>query len=116
LSLILALRMLKSLGLAEEDAKVYIYLAKKGPNEEKALAAALKLAKTHLSSILERLMTRGMVSATPEHSTKYSAVELEKVLEEVMKTSKQQAEALQASRDYLLSTWRSVVEEDSVNS
>ena len=98
------------------DAQVYVYLAKKGPHEEKDIANALKITKRQLCFSLESLMSKGMVSTAPEPSVKYSATALEKVLAQIMKTRKEQAEALQASRDELLSTWRSMIEKDSENS
>jgi len=57
-----------------------------------------------------------MVNATPQWPAQFSAVSLEKVLELYMKTMIEQAEALQASREELLITWRSTIEKDSTNS
>ena len=112
-SLKLALKALESLGLTGVDAEVYVYLAKKGPHEEKDLANALKLAKTQLRLSLERLLTKGMVLIYPEHSLKYSAIELEKVFEQFLETKKEQAKILRATKRELLSIWRSSVTKDS---
>jgi sugar-specific transcriptional regulator TrmB len=109
----LALKALKSLGLTDMDAQVYVYLSKKGPHEENDLADALNLTKHQLCLSIDSLLTRGMVSTIPERSTKYFAIPLEKVLDEFMKVTKEQAKALQASRKELLSTWRSMIEKDA---
>jgi sugar-specific transcriptional regulator TrmB len=95
---------------------VYVYLAKKGPHEEKDLANALKLTRHQLCLSLETLLTKKMVRATPERSIKYCAIALEKILDEFMKAAKDQAKALQVSREKLISTWRSMEEKDSSNS
>ena len=113
MSLELALKALENLGLTGVDAKVYVFLAKKGPHEEKDLANALKLAKTQLHLSLESLLTKGMIIIYPEHSFKYSAIELEKVLEQFLETKKEQAKILRATKRDLLSMWRSSVTKDS---
>ena len=112
-SLKLALKALESLGLTWVDAEVYIYLAKKGPQVEKDLANALKLGKTQLRLSLESLLTKGMIITYPEHSVKYSAIELEKVLEQFLEIKKEQAKILRATKRELLSMWCSSVKKIS---
>jgi sugar-specific transcriptional regulator TrmB len=115
LSLTLVIKALKSLGLTETEAKVYVYLAKKGPLEEKDLAKTLKLTKHQLCLSLEKLLNKGMVNAIPELKTKYSAIALEKVLDQLMKATQKQAEVLQESKEGILFAWRSMIEEYSAN-
>ena len=116
LSLELALKVLNSLGLTEMDAQVYVYLAKKGPHEEKDLATALKLTKRQLFFSLENLVAKGMVSSSPERSVKYSAIALEKVLDQYLKTRKEQVKVLKASKDEFLSAWHSIIKDHHENS
>ena len=110
------LQTLSDLGLTRLDTKVYIYLAKKGPRGENDLTSALKLTKRQLCFSLESLLIKGMVTASPEHLVKYSAIELEKILDQIMQTKKEQTMALQASKRELLSVWRSFVKKDSSDS
>ena len=98
------------------DAKVYVYLVKKGPHDEKDLAKALELTKPQLRFSLESLLTKGMINTYPEHSIRYSAIELEKILEEFLETKKEQAKILRATKRDLLSIWRSFVKKDSSDS
>ena len=116
MSLKLAMEALKSIGLTETEAKVYVYLAKEGPLEEKELANTLKLTNNQLTISLEMLLAKGMVNAIPESSTKYFAIAFEKVLDQFMETTKKQAKDLQASKEEILSTWRSMVGKYSANS
>lgn len=113
MSLKKALEALKSLGLTDIDAHVYVYLAKKGSRGEKELADALKLTKQQLGGSITRLLAKGMVSATSEGATKYVAVALEKVLDQIMKAMSEQACALQESRGELLAAWRAMIEKNS---
>jgi sugar-specific transcriptional regulator TrmB len=105
LSLEKALKALTSLGLLEVDAKLYVYLAKKGPHGKKDLANALNLTKHKLCLILDRLVTRGIVLAVPEQT--YYAVPFEKVLDEFLKTSIEEVRDLEAKRQAILDVWRS---------
>ena len=115
-SLKLALKALESLGLTGVDAEVYVYLAKRGPHEEKDLASALKIARTQLRLSIEILLTKGMIIAYSEHSVKYSAIELEKVLEQFLVAKKEQAKILRTTKKELLNMWRSSVKKDSSDS
>jgi sugar-specific transcriptional regulator TrmB len=106
---------LVSLGLTQTEAQTYVFLAKKGPQNGKELANALKLAKQQLHSSLKSLQAKGIVNATRERTTQYSAVSLEKVLDLFMKAKIEQAKAFQASKEELLATWRSMIEKSSSN-
>ena len=95
-----------SLGLTERDAQVYVYLAKKGPCEEKDLAEAMNLTKKKLCSTLERLLAKGMIRIIPKYSIQYSAMPPEEVLDMFLEEKKKGAEALRTSREELISRWR----------
>ncbi len=110
-----ALKALTSLGLSEADAKAYIYLAKKGPQECKDLAKALKLTKHQLCLCLERLFLRKMVTVTTEQTIKYSAIELEKILDGFVQSGNEQVKALQLSSNDLLLAWHGMIEKNSID-
>jgi sugar-specific transcriptional regulator TrmB len=116
LSLKLALKALRDLGLTDIDARLYVHLAKKGPQEQNSLADALRVKKHQLSLSLESLLARGIIGTIPEDAIRYFAVPFEKVLDEFIKTAKEQAKTLKASREELLSTWRAVNDNISSNS
>ncbi len=109
MSLEKALKALTNLGLSEVDAKVYIYLAKKGPHEHEDLANALKLTKHQLYLSLERLLAKKMVEITEAHSIKYSAIELEKVLDQLVKSGKEQVKVLQMKNNEFLFDWYRII-------
>jgi sugar-specific transcriptional regulator TrmB len=105
LSLNRALKALKSLGLTEIDVQVYVYLSKRGPHGLNDLADALKVTNHRLSFSLENLRTRNMVDFTSEPSIRFYAIPLEQVLDDLMKAAKEQAKALQTSKEKLLRVW-----------
>jgi sugar-specific transcriptional regulator TrmB len=107
---------LVSLGLTRLDAEVYVFLAKKGPHKATDIISALGIYRQQFYNSLRSLKAKGIVNASPERSILYSAISIERVLDEFMKAKMEQTKALQASREELLSTWRSMVKKDSANS
>jgi sugar-specific transcriptional regulator TrmB len=100
------LRTLESFGLKRVDAEVYIYLAKKGPQKGIDLADALKIRKRQLYSILKALQDKGIVTVSPEHPALFSALAFEKALDLLVETNVEQAKAIEAAKEELLSSWR----------
>ncbi len=109
-------KTLISLGFREIDAKVYLLLAKKGPQKGRSIAAALELYKQQLYRSLSRLQKKRLVISTLERPARFSAVSFEKVLEFLIEGKKDQALALQKSKEELLSTWRLTIEKNSEKS
>ena len=102
------LETLVSFGIKRLDAQLYIFLAQAGPLKGRDIAAMLRLYKQQLYRSLKSLTCKGCVEVTLERPARFSAVPLEKVLDRFMKTKMEQAEDLKASRDELLSSWRSI--------
>ena len=107
------LKILVSLGFTEIDAQVYVYLTTEDPKKATDIAETLKLDKQQLYRSLERLQRKGMVKATLERPAHFSVVSIEKALDFLIETKKEQALTLQASRKELLSSWRAMIEEPS---
>jgi sugar-specific transcriptional regulator TrmB len=80
-----ALKALMNLGLAETEAQVYIYLAKKGSHAEEDLAKVLKISNQSLRQILNNLQKKGFVIPKTEKQIIYIAVPLERIIDNIMK-------------------------------
>ena len=107
------LRTLKSFGLKRMDAEVYIYLAKKGPQKGIDLADALKIRKRQLYSILKALQNKGIVIVSPEHPALFSALVFEEALDLLVEANVEQAKAIEAAKEELLSSWRDMNKRDN---
>ncbi len=105
MSLKRALQTMKDLGLTEREAMIYLFLSKRGPLEEDELAFALNISKNRLCLSLKNLETKKMIKVSQKNTAKYSAITLEKVLNESMKKSILIAKDLQAKKDELLAIW-----------
>lgn len=108
-----AIETLKSLGLTETEAQIYVFLAKKGPHNENDLTFSLNIPTRQLCVSLDGLVAKNLVFTIDERSVKYFAFDLESVLAKFLKASKEQAKSLQTNRNLFLSTWRSMIEKDS---
>jgi sugar-specific transcriptional regulator TrmB len=96
-------------GLSKIDAEIYLFLSREGPQKGRNIGEVLNLYKQQLYRSLNRLQEKGMVSSTLERPARFSAVSLEKVLEFLIEAKKEQALALQESKEELLSRWQSMI-------
>jgi hypothetical protein len=55
---------------------------------------------------------RGMVSVSLRQSARFSATPLDKIIDSLIETKKEQALALQESKECLLSSWRAKIMKD----
>ncbi len=111
------LKTLVSLGFTETDAQVYFYLTTEGLQKAADITEALKLHKQQLYRSLKRLFRKGIVKTTLERPSRFSvALSIEKTLDLLIETKKEQTLELQASREELLSSWRSMIEKHSSDS
>jgi len=102
------LKALLSLGLTEMDAKVYIFLAKKGLQKAIDIAKSLRMNKEQLYRSLKKLQSKGIVTATLEHPARFSALPFEKVLDLFVKAKMEEAEEIKQNKDEILSFFQSI--------
>ena len=98
MSLERVLKTLEAFGLSRTDAKVYVYLSKKGPKRVRELAEALQLTRRQLYLCLKKLKNKSLVTASPERPRVYSAVAFEEVLDLLIRFKMEQAEALKTKK------------------
>ena len=103
------LKALEELGLARLDARIYVFLANKGPKKAKDIANLLRTTKQQLYPSLKSLQSKGLVNATLERPARFSAVSFEKALDVFAKAKMEEARSIQQSKDNLLSDWQSIL-------
>ena len=109
-------KTITKLGFTEIDAKVYVFLSTEGSRKARDIAEALNLHRLRLYRVLKKLRSNGLIKASPEYPAFFSAVLFDKVLDIMIDAKKEQHKALQENEEILLSTWRSMVKEGSVDS
>ena len=102
------LKTLSDLGLTRLDSKVYIYLAKKGPQKGIDIAKALKVQKPQLYRSLKNLQSKAIVTATLERPARFSVASFEKVLDMFIRTKLEEAQNIQTEKNNLLSSWKTI--------
>ena len=103
------LKTLEDIGLTKIEAKVYVFLAKKGTQKAQDAAKQLKIAKQQLYPSLKALQSRSIVIATLEHPARFSAAPFEKALDLLAKAKMEEAKIIQQNKNSLLSDWQSIV-------
>lgn len=98
------IKILEGLSLERNEAEVYVYLAKKGPQKAKDLAGVLKIRKQQLYSILKKLQAKGVVTASHKQTTIFSALDFEKTLDLLVKDNIKQAKSIMITMEELLSS------------
>jgi sugar-specific transcriptional regulator TrmB len=98
--------VLKSAGLTEKEAEVYIFLAKHDPLKSTEVAKLMKKDKAQIFRILKGLQTKGFVEATLEFPTRYMVVPFENILESVVKAKKEEVAFIEKAKKDLLDQLR----------
>jgi sugar-specific transcriptional regulator TrmB len=106
-------RTLISFGLTRTDIKVYISLAKKGPQKGKELRNSLKMPKQQLYPCLKNLQSKGLVTTTCKFPILFSAIPFEKVLDLFTKANIEEAERVIQNKEEILSNWRCITANNS---
>jgi predicted transcriptional regulator len=104
------MRALKGLGISNIDTQVYVLLAKDGPHEIREIALALNQHKRDIHRSLKNLQSINIVKASIEYPLEFMAVPFEEVINLLIEIKKEKAKTLKASKEDLLSSWRSITE------
>jgi sugar-specific transcriptional regulator TrmB len=106
------LKTLESLGLKRLDAEVYVYLVQNNPQKARDLAKALETYERQLYRSLRKLQRKGMVSASQERPTYFSAVSLDKVLDRFSEANREAAQFIEDNKEQIISMWHSKILEE----
>jgi sugar-specific transcriptional regulator TrmB len=94
--------VLKSSGLTENEADVYIFLAKHNVHKGTEIARLLKKDKAQVFRILRRLQTKGYVEATLDVPTCFTVVPFEKIIDSLVKEKQNEVESIKRAKNDIL--------------
>jgi sugar-specific transcriptional regulator TrmB len=114
MSLKRVLETLKSIGLSHVESEVYVYLAKVGPSRARDVVSALKVSKKQLYPSLRSLERKGIVTSKPEHTTLFSALTFEELINRYVKLNVEQAEITKKTKQELLNSWRNMANKNNM--
>ena len=98
------------LGLSQIDARVYIFLALKGPEEALSIVRNLKTTKQQICQSLKHLQDKGIIISDTENGKMFSALPFEEVLKSLLRKEKEQNKMMQK---ILLENWRIMIRRNS---
>ena len=99
-------RVLSELGLSEKEAKVYLYLAKKGPQKAAEISKTLKIHKVEVYRFLKYLENKALVEPTLERPTRFTASPFEQTLDSLIAERKKTAREFEEKRNSILDQWK----------
>src|SRR5579863_5647472 len=99
---------LAKFGLTANQSKVYIYLGKYGSKTAPEVCKALKLPRTETYHLLTTLQNRGLVSATFQHPTRFSAEPLNKAIWILVNAEKERVNSLESQEEGIVELWESI--------
>lgn len=101
---------LAKFGLTSNQSKVYIYLGKYGSKTAPEVCKALKMPRTETYHLLTTLQNKGLVSATFQHPTRFSAEPLNKAIWVLVNAEKERVSALESQENEIKKLWDSIPE------
>jgi sugar-specific transcriptional regulator TrmB len=107
-------KILTDYGLTEKETEVYILLAKSAALKIAEISKFLKKDKAQIFRILKNLQTKGLVEPTLEFPKRYTAVSFEAVLDNSIKSKREDASFIENAKkdllDYLKKTRQAELE------
>jgi len=95
-------KVLRSSGLTEKEAEVYIFLSQHDVRKGAEIARLLRKDKSQVFRILRRLQAKGFVEATLEFPSRFTAVPFENVLNSLVKAKQEEVAFIKKAKKDLL--------------
>ena len=108
-------KALTSLGLSESDARVYMFLALKGPTKTGNIVNDLKMSRQQIYRSLKYLQGKGIVFADSKSRGVFSALAFEKALKLLIEMEKEMTEILQETKKSILQDWKTSTRKKNAN-
>lgn len=106
MSLERVLKILENSGFTSAEAKVYVYLAKSGPQIVKEITLGVGISKKKLIPILGSLREKGIVVSCSKKATQFLALSIEKVLDLQVAKTVNQAKSITDAKEELIAIWQ----------
>ncbi len=108
------IQTLLDLGLTDDEAKVLLFMNKKGEMKASEIAKNVGIARTRLYDILETLQGKGLIVSTVERPAKYRALPLEKAVDFLIESYKRKLYSLEKAKKVIFHDWSSLQEYEVV--
>jgi len=101
-------KVLKDFGLTQKETEIYIFLAKHSPIKGGEIVKRTKTHRALIYRILGSLQNKGLVESTLESPTRFQAAPFEAILDQSIKTKKEEAAQIENKKIELLNYWNKI--------
>ena len=98
-------KTLREFGLNDKEVEVYVLLGKRGVLKGGDISKKLKIHRGQVYRTLKTLQKKGVVEATLENPTRFTAVPLKKVIESFVESKREEVALIEEKKKDLLSDW-----------
>jgi sugar-specific transcriptional regulator TrmB len=98
-------KVLQDFGLTQKETEIYIFLAKHGPIKGGEIVKRTKTHRALIYRILGSLQKKGLVESTLESPSRFQAIPFEAILDQSIKTKKEEAAQIENKKAELLNYW-----------
>lgn len=102
------LSVLRGYGLTGREAEVYLFLAKNGSLKAQDISNGLSMHKAQVYRIVKKLQGMGIVESTIELPMRFTAIPLERLINQSIGSKREEARLLEEKKSSLLDYWESI--------
>ena len=95
-------KTLRDFGLNEREVEVYVLLGKRGVLKAGDISKKLKIHRGEVYRTLKTLQKKGVVEATLENPTRFTAVPLKKVIESFVESKREEVALIEEKKKDLV--------------
>ncbi len=99
---------LRDFGLTKKESEVYIFLGKRGPLKGGDVAKQIKMNKGQVYRTLKSLQKKGLVEATLEYPTRFTAVPFAKIIDSFIKAKQEEVALVEERKKALIDDWENI--------
>jgi sugar-specific transcriptional regulator TrmB len=104
-------QLLKSFGLTDKEASIYIFISKHGAIRSIELARLTRTDKAEVYRILNGLQSKGIIEKTLETPARFTSVSFEKLVDSYIKTKRDEANIVETTKNDLVANWKKITKQ-----
>ena len=102
---------LLKVGFTEQEARIYVFLLKKGPQKVRDISQRLEIRKLQVYTILKELERKFAVQVSLDCPAHFSAISPSNVLQQIIKTKKKEMLSFETEANNILPTFNLIQQE-----
>lgn len=103
---------LRNFGLTDKEIEVFLILSKRGAQKTSQISKQLKTNRGLTYRLLKTLQKKGVIEATLESPTRYTATSFEKIIDSYVKSKQEEAKRIEETKKSLLLDWEKISQKE----